>query len=299
MTPTPPTHSPTLTRAEFDALVREIRPQLYRYCARMMGSAIDGEDIAQETLVKAYAALPTLHAVANPKGWLFRIAHNQAIDHLRRYERLHVDQLDDDVPSTEQDPWAEDHELAGLALSLFVKLPPMQRSCVFLKDVMGHSLAEISELHSASLTAVKAALHRGRSRLRQLSALLREGMPPQLETSQTHLLAAYADRFNARDFDALRTMLAEDVRLDLVGKEQRSGASRVGEYFNRYGQVNDWRFAVGLVENRPALLVYDPQQPSSDPIYFVLITWADNRIAHIRDYRYARHVLREAWIVKT
>ncbi len=294
-----PAHRPRLTRAEFDDLVRDLRPQLYRYCARMTGSAIDGEDITQETLAKAYAALSTLPSVVNPKGWLFRIAHNQAIDHLRRYDRLHSEPLDEESLSTEQAPWAEDRELAGLALSLFVKLPPMQRSCVFLKDVMGHSLAEIAELHSASLSGVKAALHRGRSRLRQLAASFREGLSPQLESSQVHLLVAYAERFNARDFDALRTMLAEDVRLDLVGKAQQNGASQVGDYFNRYSEVNDCRLIVGYVENRPALLVDNPRQPAAGPSYFMLITWVDHRITHIRDYRYARHVLREASIART
>ena len=80
-----------LDPAEFAALVQELRPELHRYCARMIGSAIDAEDVVQEALAKAYAALPTT-AVANMRGWLFRIAHNKAIDHLRRarHQRMGV-----------------------------------------------------------------------------------------------------------------------------------------------------------------------------------------------------------------
>ncbi len=78
--------SPALTRAraEFDELVSEIRPELHRYCARMTGSVIDGEDVVQDALAKAYNALATTSQVSNMRGWLFRIAHNKAIDHLRR-----------------------------------------------------------------------------------------------------------------------------------------------------------------------------------------------------------------------
>src|SRR5215216_5255925 len=76
--------SPTLTPAEFEALIQDIRPDLHRYAARMTGSIFDGEDVVQEALVKAYAALPLLAHNTNLRGWLFRITHNKAIDHLRR-----------------------------------------------------------------------------------------------------------------------------------------------------------------------------------------------------------------------
>src|SRR5690242_10144654 len=67
--------------AEFEALIQDIRPELHRYCARMIGSVVDAEDLVQEALAKAYAALPST-SVANMRAWLFRIAHNKAIDYL-------------------------------------------------------------------------------------------------------------------------------------------------------------------------------------------------------------------------
>jgi RNA polymerase sigma-70 factor (ECF subfamily) len=76
---------------EREALVRlmaEMRPRLHRYCARMVGSAADGEDAVQEALTNASEALSTAGAIERPESWLFRIAHNAALDALRRRRRL-------------------------------------------------------------------------------------------------------------------------------------------------------------------------------------------------------------------
>jgi RNA polymerase sigma-70 factor, ECF subfamily len=63
-----------------EQLLGELRPRLHRYCARMTGSVIDGEDVVQETLLKAMEAAPAAGPIANPEGWLFRIAHHAALD---------------------------------------------------------------------------------------------------------------------------------------------------------------------------------------------------------------------------
>src|SRR3954453_1684436 len=80
----------------FEALVQEIRPELHRYCARMIGSAVDAEDVVQEALAKAYSALPST-SVVNMRGWLFRIAHNKAVDYLRRARHEQLDYLDEEA----------------------------------------------------------------------------------------------------------------------------------------------------------------------------------------------------------
>src|SRR4051812_19274148 len=84
-------------RAQFDELVRTLRPELHRYCARMTGSVIDGEDIVQDTLANAFFHLSSLGAMPELRPWLFRIAHNKSIDYLRRKERRH-DELPDELP---------------------------------------------------------------------------------------------------------------------------------------------------------------------------------------------------------
>jgi DNA-directed RNA polymerase specialized sigma24 family protein len=72
----------------FEEIAQALRPKLHRYCARMAGSAIDGEDIVQDALLKAMEAFPRDGSIANPEAWLFRIAHNTALDFLRRRLRL-------------------------------------------------------------------------------------------------------------------------------------------------------------------------------------------------------------------
>jgi RNA polymerase sigma-70 factor (ECF subfamily) len=291
---TPP--SPNLTQREFEDWIETIRPELHRYATRMTGSVIDGDDVVQDALVKAYASLPLLTHQTNLRGWMFRITHNKAIDHYRRHSNDPLELLDEYPMTEEPDQPLEARELAALALSMFLKLVPRQRSCVILKDVLGYSLAEISELLDATVPEIKATLHRGRTRLRELSQDA-EVTAPQLDAYEQELLARYVDRFNARDFDSLRMMLADEVRLDLVGRTKLIGAAQIsGNYFGKYSQTDSWRFAVGTVEGHPAILAYDKHQESAEPTYFILLTWEDGLVSLIRDYHYARYVIQDAQI---
>jgi RNA polymerase sigma-70 factor, ECF subfamily len=285
--------TPAHTPAEFEAFIQDIRPELHRYCARMIGSVVDAEDVVQDALAKAYAALPTT-SVANMRGWLFRIAHNKAIDHLRRASNQRIEHLDEHALLADPDPPLDERELVALALSVFLKLAPKQRSCVILKDVMGYSLADISELLDATVPEIKAALHRGRARLRELSKHITTDESTPIDAQERELLARYIDRFNARDFDALRAMLADDVRLDLANRTTRQGRAEVGEYFHRYDELDDFHLALGVVENRPAILFYDTRAPGSQPAYFILLAWENAQVSLIRDYRYAPYVMRDA-----
>jgi len=98
--------SPTLTPSEFEALVEDIRPELHRYATRMTGSVIDGEDVVQEAVLKAYGSLTLLTHKTNLRGWLFRITHNKAIDYLRRFSDEPMELLDDYF-APEDIPWQE------------------------------------------------------------------------------------------------------------------------------------------------------------------------------------------------
>lgn len=285
-----------LTPAEFEALVQDIRPELHRYAARMTGSVIDGEDVVQEALIKAHASLALLTHDTNLRGWLFRITHNKAIDHLRRTSNEPMELLDEVLMTEQPDQPLEAKEIAAFALSLFLKLAPRQRSCVILKDVMGYSLAEVSEALDATVPEIKATLHRGRTRLREL-AQNAEATPTHLDAGEQALLARYVDRFNARDFETLRTMLTDEVRLDLVGRAKLAGAEAIsGNYFRRYQEGDDCRLMVGMVEGRPALIAYDIHEASPEPAYFILLDWDDEQVSFIRDFRYARYVMRDAVI---
>ena len=316
------------TRREFLALVADLRPELHRYCARMVGSIADGEDIVQEALARAYYALPEFPMGRSPSApeamdgregpmgrspsapeamdgregsafpplrpWLFRIAHNRALDHLRRYEHRMGQSLESAPDSTNdeaagpEDALAREHALRA-AVSRFVELAPAQRSCVILKDVLGHSLEEIAELLELSIAAVKAALHRGRLRLRdELTNVAEVTARPA-----SPVVARYAELFNARDWDGVRAMLADDVRLDLVQRSQRTGRRDVGVYFTNYDQVTDWRLLPAWLDGVEVLAVF--RKPEDErPGYFIELTAIDGRIAVIRDFRYVPYIAREA-----
>jgi RNA polymerase sigma-70 factor, ECF subfamily len=285
----------TATRAAFERLLRELRPKLHRYCARMTGSVVDGEDVVQEALVKAIEALPDAGSLASPESWLFRIAHNAALDFLRRRARQNAIRSDED-PDMVIDPAApvDDRQIAAASLRTFMRLPVAQRSSVILMDVLGYSLDEIGAVMDGTIPAVKAALHRGRARLREIARESDDTPVPALAERERSRLAAYVDRFNARDFDAVRNMLADDVRLDLVAKLRMSGRSEVGNYFGNYSRIADWNLVPGLVDGRPAALVFDPGDSSGRPTYFVLLEWGGDGLVNIRDFRFARYAIEGA-----
>ncbi len=285
----------TAAREAFDRLLRELRPKLHRYCARMTGSVVDGEDVVQEALVKAIEALPDAGSLASPESWLFRVAHNAALDFLRRRARQNAIRSDED-PDMVIDPAApvDDRQIAAASLRTFMRLPVAQRSSVILMDVLGYSLDEIGAVMDLTIPAVKAALHRGRARLREIAKEPDDTPVPALAERDRSRLAAYVDRFNARDFDAVRNMLADDVRLDLVAKLRLSGRSEVGNYFGNYSRIADWLFVPGLVDGRPAALALDPSDSSGRPTYFVLLEWGGDGLVNIRDFRFARYAIEGA-----
>ena len=280
-----------MERDVFDRLLAESRPRLHRYCARMVGSAFDGEDVVQEALAKATEAFPTAGPIDRPESWLFRIAHNAALDALRRRKRQAALRSDIELARLADGGAAADARVAATAsLATFLRLPATQRSSVVLMDVLGHSLSEAAEILGVSIAAIKAALHRARERLRDL-ANAPDSTVPRLAAAERDRLRHYADRFNARDFDALRDLLAEDVRLDMVNRRRLKGRKDVSLYFTKYGEIFDWRFAPGLAEGRPALLVNDPADGAKTIGYVVLLDWKNGQIAAIRDFRLATYVM--------
>jgi RNA polymerase sigma-70 factor (ECF subfamily) len=284
--------TPDGSAAEIDRLLAEMRPKLHRYCARMVGSVIDGEDVLQDAFIKAVESFASAGPIINPQAWLFRIAHNTALDFLRRRNRHEALQSDEEVDMI-ADPAdaALSREIANAGLRTFMRLPVVQRSSVILMDVLGCSLQEICEVMEYSLPAVKAALHRGRTQLRELADEPDDLPHPKMSEADRDRLGKYVAYFNARDFDAIRAMIADDVRLELVSRTRMSGKAEVSRYFGNYSKVGDWHLVPGLVEGRPAILVFDPSEPGSRPKYFVLLQWSGDKVATIRDFRHAPYVI--------
>jgi RNA polymerase sigma-70 factor (ECF subfamily) len=178
-----------------------------------------------------------------------------------------------------------------VSLRTFMRLPALQRSTVIFKDVLGYSLDEVTEFTGSSIAAVRSALQRGRANLKELAKEPDDGPLPTLNEHEQKLLTAYADDFNARNFEAVRAMLADELKFDLVNRVQSTGKSSAISYFANYGSLGGWRLAPGMVDRRPALLAFDPDDMLGTPIYFVVLEWAGDRVAAIRDFRYARYAL--------
>lgn len=273
-----------------------LRPKLHRYCARMIGSVIDAEDVVQDALAKAVASLREPIAISSIEGWIFRIAHNAALDFLRQRTRQQKIFTSQDFPMVADEiDRVQQRQLAAAGLRTFMRLSPTERSSIILMDVLGYSLEEICNITERSIPAVKAALHRGRDRLQTIRQEP-DDRPPSLSAAERGRLLAYIDRFNAHDFDSVRKMLAEDVRLDLVGKTRMRGAE-VGRYFGNYAGVSDWRLCLGTVEGRSAAIVTDLANPKGPPSYFILLEWRLERISHIRDFRHVRYIMEAADIM--
>jgi len=283
--------------AGIDRLLAAMRPRLHRYCARMVGSVIDGEDVLQDAMIKAVESFPTAGTISNPEGWLFRIAHNTALDFLRRRNRQDALRSGEEVDMiADQLDAVLSRQIASASLRTFMRLPLAQRSSVILMDVLGCSLQEVCEVMDLSLPAVKAALHRGRAQLREFANEPEEVPQPKLSDADRKRLSTYVTHFNARDFDAIRAMIADDVRLELVNKTRMSGKAEVSRYFGNYSKISDWHLVPGSVEGRPAILVFDPDATGAGPKYFMLLNWQADKVADIRDFRHAPYVIEGAEI---
>jgi RNA polymerase sigma factor (sigma-70 family) len=262
----------TQARKDFLALVATLRPDLHRYCSRMVGSVIDGEDVVQEALERGYYEISALQNPPALRSWLFKIAHNRALDHLRKRRPTESLDAEEEAVDTDSDPdnLIAREQAVTLAMARFLQLAPGQRSCVILKDVLGYSLEDIAAHLEMSVTAVKAALHRGRTRLEF-------SKPTEVNVKISPTVHRYAQLFNARNWDAVRDMLIEDVKLEVLDATSRKGRKEVGVYFTRYSNMDGWQVVPAVLDGREGVTIL----PRG---HFVELTVEGDQIAMIRDF---------------
>jgi RNA polymerase sigma-70 factor, ECF subfamily len=275
----------------FIETISTLRPSLHRYCARMVGSVMDGEDVVQEALFEAYRKLDQFDDSRPLKPWLFRIAHNRCIDYLRR--KGVRDEAETAAAMPEAVSPAEPVALGvGKAVEhLVANLPPKERASILLKDVFDYSLEEIAELVDSSVGGVKAALNRARKKLATSSppAKATRSADPELK----RVMQLYVDRFNRRDWDGVRELISADARLNVA--ERFAGKALEAPYFVNYERWPwPWRLAMGEVDGEPVVIILRRGADTWTPHSAIRFDVIGERIERIVDYIHCPWVLSAA-----
>jgi RNA polymerase sigma-70 factor, ECF subfamily len=270
--------------------IATLRPSLHRYCARMPGSVMDGEDVVQETLFEAYRKLDKFDESRPLKPWLFRIAHNRCIDFLRR--RRVRDEAELAVALPEATEPAEPALGTGKAVEhLVLTLPPKERACILLKEVFDYSLEEIAELVDSTIGGVKAALNRARTKLAASSPPSKpsRGASPEVK----RIMQLYVDRFNSRDWEGVRELISADARLNVV--ERFAGKFGDAPYFFNYERWPvPWKLALGEVDGEPVVIMLERGADTWTPHSVVRLNVIGEQIERIVDYAHCPWMLTTA-----
>jgi RNA polymerase sigma-70 factor (ECF subfamily) len=217
-------------REAFRALVDPRRAELVAHCYRMLGSLQDAEDAVQESLLKAWLAMPGFEGRSSVRTWLYRIATNQCLNQLRatkrrraveepapaapptgqdavRWLQPYPDALLADVPDDRPGPEAryESREAISLAFVRALQLlPPAQRAALLLRDVLGYPAAEAAQLLDVTVDSVNGALKRARS-------ALAASPHPAADEADPELLERFVAAFTADAIEDLVALMADDI----------------------------------------------------------------------------------------
>jgi RNA polymerase sigma-70 factor (ECF subfamily) len=194
------------------------RPDLFRYCRHLTRSSWDAEDLVQETMFRAFASLGIMaESPRNPRAWLFRVASNFWLNRVRQAREIPTEfGVEVPEPAASPEPPAP-REAAGTLLAF---LSPQERAAIVLKDAFGLSLMEVAEALSTTTGAIKAALHRGRSKL--VTPDISEATPVA-----PAVLGRFCEAFNARDLDRLTALLLDTATLEYPAFKIEYGATAV------------------------------------------------------------------------
>ena len=248
----------------FRQLVEPYRHALEVHCYRMLGSAQDAEDLAQETLLRAWRALERFEPRAQFQTWLYRIATNACLDELERRPRRPepVDPFPDrpsaQTASPTYDPAARYAIREGMELALLraiQELPGRQRAVLIFRDVLGWTAPEVAELLESTVASVNSALQRARVTIEQH---LPRPAPVAADGAERELLDRYVDAFERDDVDALVSLLREDAMLRMPPQPAVVGAVEIARFFRDKagGDLAHFRLTPTWSNGRPAVAIH-------------------------------------------
>jgi RNA polymerase sigma-70 factor, ECF subfamily len=222
------------TETAFGALTERHRRELQVHCYRMLGSLDEAEDLTQETFLRAWRFRDTYVGRASVRAWLYRIATNACLDSLERRPRVPTaageaswlqpipDELLDSVASSDDEPdvAVAARETIELAFLIAVQhLPPRPRAVLILRDVLGWRARDVAELLETSEASVNSALQRARAGLKEHLPARRSEWAVDASAADRALVAKYMEASEAGDADALKAIMADDLRFSMPPQE--------------------------------------------------------------------------------
>jgi RNA polymerase sigma-70 factor (ECF subfamily) len=194
------------TKRDLGVATGRHRAELVAYCRRMLGSPIEAEDAAQETLLRAWRASERFEGRSSLRTWLFRIATNVCIDTLGRAKRQPVPVEEPIEPSAAcEQPDLCQCALASERLRLAVMatigtLPPRQRAVFLLRDALSWRTSDVAELLGTTVASVNSALQRAHA---ALGAIEPESVPDPADAQKRELVTRYLAAFADDNIDTL------------------------------------------------------------------------------------------------
>ena len=247
----------------FRRLVEPYRHALEVHCYRMLGSADDAEDVAQETLLRAWRSLERFEPRAQFQTWLYRIATNACLDELERRPRRPqpVDPFPDrpaDETAPTYDPAARYAIREGMELALLraiQELPGRQRAVLIFRDVLGWTAPEVAEVLQSTVASINSALQRARATVeRHLPESTRRAADP----TERELVDRYVAVFEHADMDGLVALLREDATLRMPPQPTVTGGLQIARFLLEtiaQGDLARIRHTPTWANGRPAFTV--------------------------------------------
>jgi RNA polymerase sigma-70 factor (ECF subfamily) len=308
--------------ATFRRLVEEHQRELHAHCYRMLGSVHDADDAVQDTLLRAWRALPNFRGESSLRTWLYRIATNVCLDAVARRPKrvLPVDYGPPTSPGNggpvralPESVWIEPYPDEALAVedgavgpearyerrealelafvSALQHLPPRQRAVLLLRDVLGFSAKEAAEALETTAVAVNGALRRAR-------AAAEERVPEQTQQATLRalgdrrlrqLVERFADAFEQGKIEAILALLADDATFAMPPyPEWCRGRDAVAKsWLMPGGSPPRLRYAPARANGQPALGAYllDPEDGDFSPIALDVLTLRGDLIVDVTAFR--------------
>jgi RNA polymerase sigma-70 factor (TIGR02960 family) len=306
----------------FAELTKPFRPELHLHCYRIVGSVQDAEDLVQETLLAAWRALDAFEGRASLRSWLYRIATNRCLNHLRdRGRRMPELPAPPEQPGSPPEPtrlmdpiWLEpypdvlleglpDHgadpdtryasqEAIGLAFVVALqRLPPRQRAVLVLRDVLAFRAGEVAEMLGVTEVSVNRTLQRARLTVdRAVGPGELDAAPVPRSREERDLVARFASAFESGDVPAVVALLTDDAVMTMPPEPlEYQGPDAIGRFLSSVpaaGALERFRLVPTRANGQPAFGCYlkDPRSPIAHAYGLMVLTLRGDRVAGLTGF---------------